>query len=191
LGTVYQKYLAGNPKPEKQRNQFVENRKEDGVVHLPTAADQEIIDDLEQVCPAFRRLWAKDFAGIATKGDGLETDLSSADMAVVNAIATVTTDDEQIDRVYRLWGHARDKWDRADYSSRTITKALGYVEQDTGFRRWRLHRAEEMVDQVIDFQVRGGAATLAAVTGQPLPVRPPFLPVVRLQVLCIVNIVKE
>jgi putative DNA primase/helicase len=52
-------------------------------------------------------------------------DWSAADQALCNHLAFWTAGDaERIDRLFRMSGLYRDKWDRDDYRERTITKAI-------------------------------------------------------------------
>ncbi len=79
--------------------------------------DAEII---ARVCadPKGRRLWGGDTSGY----DG---DPSRADLALLNCLARHTRDPGQLDRLFRLSGLYRPKWERADYRGRTIALALG------------------------------------------------------------------
>lgn len=54
-------------------------------------------------------------------------DDSAADLALCNMIAFYTKDPEQIDRIFRMSGLMRDKWERDDYREQTINKALESV----------------------------------------------------------------
>ncbi len=65
----------------------------------------------------FNQLWSGD-----TSGHG--GDDSAADLALVSMLAFWTSDPDQIDRVFRRSGLYRDKWERGDYSSRTIARAM-------------------------------------------------------------------
>jgi len=49
---------------------------------------------------------------------------SEADLALCTILALYTRDKAQINRIFRKSGLYRDKWDREDYSARTIDKAL-------------------------------------------------------------------
>lgn len=72
-----------------------------------------------------RRLWDGDMSGyLDAKG---KPDHSRADQALCNHIAFWTEDAGQIDRLFRQSKLDRDKWDRPDYSSRTIANALATV----------------------------------------------------------------
>ena len=65
----------------------------------------------------FDRLWGGDLSGHAG-------DESAADLALLSMLAFWTTDEDQLDRVFRLSGLYRSKWERGDYRSRTIARAL-------------------------------------------------------------------
>ncbi|MEK3788066.1 phage NrS-1 polymerase family protein [Paenibacillus sp. FSL K6-1230] len=53
---------------------------------------------------------------------------SEAEQALCNMLAFYTKNAEQIDRLFRASGLMREKWEREDYRSRTITKALEGVK---------------------------------------------------------------
>jgi hypothetical protein len=65
----------------------------------------------------FVRLWAGDTSEYA--GDD-----SAADLALVGILAFWSQDPAQLDRLFRRSGLYRDKWERADYRERTISRAL-------------------------------------------------------------------
>ena len=62
------------------------------------------------------KLWYGEIDGYASH--------SKADFALVGMLAYYTSDPEHIDRLFRLSGLYRDKWDRDDYRERTIQGAL-------------------------------------------------------------------
>ena len=65
----------------------------------------------------FRKLWNGDTAGYASQ--------SEADLALCSILAFYCGGDTgQIDRLMRMSDLSRDKWDRDDYSKRTIEKAV-------------------------------------------------------------------
>lgn len=65
----------------------------------------------------FRKLWNGDTAGYASQ--------SEAELALCSILAFYCGgDDEQIDRLMRVSDLCREKWDREDYSRRTIEKAI-------------------------------------------------------------------
>jgi hypothetical protein len=73
----------------------------------------------------FGRLWAGDASG----HDG---DESRADLALCGLLARHTTNHVQLDRLFRLSGLMREKWNRKDYRERTVAKALaGRAESST------------------------------------------------------------
>jgi len=51
-------------------------------------------------------------------------DTSAADLAFVSMVGFYSTDEAQLDRVFRQSGRYRAKWERADYRQSTIAKAL-------------------------------------------------------------------
>jgi DNA-binding MarR family transcriptional regulator len=65
----------------------------------------------------FAALWGGDLSGHAG-------DESAADLALLSMLAFWTSDEDQLDRVFRLSGLYRDKWERLDYRARTIARAL-------------------------------------------------------------------
>jgi putative DNA primase/helicase len=65
----------------------------------------------------FRRLWAGDTSGY--------TSTSEADQALCSLLAFWTGPDSgRIDALFRQFGLYREKWERADYGNKTISKAL-------------------------------------------------------------------
>jgi hypothetical protein len=61
-----------------------------------------------------------------TNGHG--GDDSAADLALLSHLAFWTQDESQLDRLFRRSGLYREKWERADYRQRTVTKALERTE---------------------------------------------------------------
>jgi hypothetical protein len=49
---------------------------------------------------------------------------SEADLALCSYLAMFTDDTKQVDRIFRASGLMRPKWDRADYSTKTLIKAF-------------------------------------------------------------------
>jgi hypothetical protein len=72
----------------------------------------------------FFALWGGDTSGHAG-------DESAADLALLSMLAFWTSDEDQLDRVFRLSGLYRDKWERLDYRERTIRRALERSEHYT------------------------------------------------------------
>jgi hypothetical protein len=83
--------------------------------------------------PKFARLWSGDVSGY-TRADGTP-DASAADQALCNMLAFYTRDRLQIDRLFRLSGLVRPKWDErhaADgrtYGEMTVDQALSFVTE--------------------------------------------------------------
>jgi putative DNA primase/helicase len=69
------------------------------------------------------------FAALMSGDDSDYGSRSEADMAFCNLLAFYTKDAEQIDRIFRRSGLMREKWDRDDYSIRTIQEALDTVTE--------------------------------------------------------------
>ena len=107
--------IWGAPKDSKQQAL--------GPTNCYLLSDQEVIERASNARNGHR--FASVFAGnIAEFGN----DHSRADQALCNHLAFWTGGNaEQMDRIFRQSGLMRDKWDRADYSSQTIQKAI----QDT------------------------------------------------------------
>lgn len=88
----------------------------------------------------FRDLWEMNVPVLAarwpdTGGQGRDFDHSSADAAMASHLAFWSANNaEQIERIMRRSPLVRDKWDRADYLQRTITRAqaeTGFIPKDT------------------------------------------------------------
>jgi hypothetical protein len=82
----------------------------------PSPSDEEIIAEIRRT-PKGDRLWRGD-----TGGNG--GDDSAADLALCNLLAFYGADSAAIERIFPQSGLYRDKWDRADYRERTISRAL-------------------------------------------------------------------
>jgi primase-polymerase (primpol)-like protein len=83
---------------------------------ISSAGDEEIIARMLADAEG-RRLWAGD---TSLHND----DPSRADLALLNRLARHTRDPERLDRLFRLSGLYRPKWERSDYRGRTIARAL-------------------------------------------------------------------
>lgn len=82
----------------------------------------------------FRRLWCGDTSHYATEANGGR---SEADLALCSILAFWCGPDEaRIDRLFRLSGLYRSKWERADYRALTIAVALGR-DEFWGGKAWR------------------------------------------------------
>lgn len=64
---------------------------------------------------------------------------SEADQALCNLIAFYTQDFEQIDRIFTSSGLYRDKWDREDYKTETIDKAINDLTATYQKQDFKLH----------------------------------------------------
>ncbi|MEZ4870419.1 MAG: phage/plasmid primase, P4 family [Caldilineaceae bacterium] len=79
--------------------------------------DHELVDRMLRK-PGVAALWAGDIAAYAD-------DHSSADQALCNHLAFwAGCDPDRMDRLFRQSGLYREKWERADYRERTISKAI-------------------------------------------------------------------
>jgi putative DNA primase/helicase len=95
----------------------------------PPSDDRALIDRAHRARngAAFARLWRGDISGH-------RDDESSADLALCNHLAFWTgPDPARIDRLFRVGGLYRTKWERQDYRDATIAKAL---EGRTDFYGW-------------------------------------------------------
>jgi hypothetical protein len=81
----------------------------------------------------FKSLWSGSTNGYPSA--------SEADLALCGELARWTRDAEQIDRLFRLSGLHRAKWERADYRERTIAKAL--VGKTEFYGREQCRQAED------------------------------------------------
>lgn len=80
--------------------------------------DEEIVEKCQNAANAakFNALWRGDIAGYASG--------SEADLALCNILAFYSQDPAQLERLVRQSGLYREKWDRTDYVTRTISMAL-------------------------------------------------------------------
>lgn len=109
----------------------------DRPVRSTELTDDEVIDKLTRTAKNAaegNRLWRGD-----TSGNG--GDDSAADLALCNLIAFYTPDPSRIDAIFRRSGLMREKWNRADYSSATIAKALEGRSTFYGERNGTTHGA--------------------------------------------------
>jgi len=81
-------------------------------------SDGEIIEKCQNAANAakFNALWRGDTAGYQSG--------SEADLALCNVLAFYSQDPAQLERLVRQSGLYREKWDRTDYVTRTISTAL-------------------------------------------------------------------
>lgn len=120
LDTIYNQ-IFDKRKPEKKSNNSDST--------YSSMGDEEIISTAVRARNGskFSALYAGDHSDYGSQ--------SEADLALCNLLAFYTKDPEQIDRMFRASGLMRDKWDRDDYSTRTIESALNAVtEQYNRFR---------------------------------------------------------
>lgn len=92
--------------------------------HTPVdLTDEEIISLCEQASNGakFSALWRGDTAGYSSP--------SEADFALLGIVKFYTQDPAQLERLVRQSGLYREKWDRADYVTRTIAEALRGVRE--------------------------------------------------------------
>lgn len=95
------------------------------VVKLPARPDDEVIE-MATLDPAWADLFSGDDKGDASEGDFI----------FCKILAKITSDDDQIDRIYRRSGRSRDKWDRParsgeTYGQGTINRARVQVLQQS------------------------------------------------------------
>lgn len=108
LDWLYETYFK---KPE-----VIYERPEYGLMDSPPLSDDEIIEKLR------RSKHGVEFIGFYDNGG--TGDHSSDDLRMCSMIGFYTQDSEQIDQIFRGSALYRDKWDRADYRTSTINKAL-------------------------------------------------------------------
>ena len=87
----------------------------------PDLTDAEIIEKCQSAANAakFNALWRGDISGYGSH--------SEADLALCSILAFYSQDPAQLERLVRQSGLYREKWDRTDYVTRTISKALEHV----------------------------------------------------------------
>jgi hypothetical protein len=128
--TVTGDHFAGSPKSVELRQDEAERLLVKFFSPTPKSAvrvarapvhvdDDQIIERAGRAANGekFLQLFQGDFSEYPSK--------SEADLALCSIIAFWTQDDDQIDRIFRRSGLARDKWDRDDYRQATISTALG------------------------------------------------------------------
>jgi putative DNA primase/helicase len=83
-----------------------------------TLEDQDILEIARKASnrAKFERLWSGNISGY-------DDDQSRADLALVSMLCFYTTDDTQVERLWRQSGLYRAKLERVDYIERTISKA--------------------------------------------------------------------
>lgn len=80
-------------------------------------SDSELIDEAAAASYLFRKLWSGDISGYPSH--------SEADLALCNFLARLTGRNEgRMDALFRQSGLMRDKWNRKDYRTATIQKAI-------------------------------------------------------------------
>jgi putative DNA primase/helicase len=112
---------------------------------LPVLSDDEVIDLASRARNGtkFKRLWAGDTGDYA--GDD-----SRADSALCCILAFYTRDAAQIDRLFRRSGLMREKWERSDYGSPTIARALELVTKSYKPKRRRARKAKDISTSGVD-----------------------------------------
>lgn len=109
LNTFYEKHF-GEPEP--------------GPEDAPGAGTGTKLTDDEIICLASEAKNSKKFMALMDGNINDYPSNSEADQAFCNLVAFYTTNEEQIDRVFRRSKLYREKWERADYRERTIRKAI-------------------------------------------------------------------
>lgn len=105
----------------------VDNSRETKVIHDPATLsvdDEKIVRDLSAV-PYKNDVFNKLFHAGDWESLGIPS-ASEADLTLLNKLAWATKDPDQIDRIFRSSGLYREKWDREDYRSKSIDKALSF-----------------------------------------------------------------
>lgn len=119
LEAIYAKFGTSKEQGGDRDNQYTEPKGNN--CPLPNTADltdAEIVEKCQNAANAakFNALWRGDIAGYASH--------SEADLALCSIITFYTRDPAQLERLIRQSGLYREKWDRTDYVTRTIAKAL-------------------------------------------------------------------
>lgn len=127
---IYNKYKASQKSTQRGRKALP---KREGCLCLD---DKKIIDRASRNSK-FRKLYVGDWssAGFGSQSEG--------DLAMCCLLAFWTDcDPEAIDRIFRLTGLYREKWEREDYRSETISKAIGGCEETWSEYCQRMKREE-------------------------------------------------
>lgn len=126
VNELYERYLGRSSKKEK-------------ALELPAPKSPPMDDETIIIiaCGAengekFKTLYSGDWSDYGSQ--------SEADQALCNMLSFYTQDPEQIDRLFRLSGLYREKWERDDYRQETIRKAImdlkswyGWQPSEVGF----------------------------------------------------------
>jgi hypothetical protein len=116
LNLFYQKHFSElDQEPKSESN------------HETRLTDGEIIAMASQArnSDKFLKLMGGDWAGVVREdGTPLYPSQSEADLGFCEMLAFYTTNEDQIDRVFRRSRLYRDKWERADYRQETIRLAI-------------------------------------------------------------------
>ncbi|MDQ5984276.1 MAG: hypothetical protein RUMPE_01323 [Eubacteriales bacterium SKADARSKE-1] len=110
---IYQKYLKNEPEQNENQSKF-----------KCTLSDEEIIEKAMHAKNGFKfeALWRGDISGYKSE--------SEKDLALCNILAFYCGDNfDHIDSLFCKSGLYREKWDRPDYKSATINKAIEDCEE--------------------------------------------------------------
>lgn len=131
---------------------------------VSTAYLGTVLDDQDILSIAMKAANGTKFATLFS-GDwtSLHGSQSQADIALCNLLAFYTKDAAQIDRLFRGSGLMRPKWDREDYSRRTIEDALSMVQeqykgrgQNSASETNKLNSGKVIRHPAADRAIRGG-----------------------------------
>lgn len=110
----------------------------------PDLSDDEIIDICQAAANSskFNALWRGSTAGYSSP--------SEADQALCNILAFYTQDEIQLNRLMRMSGLYREKWDRIDYADRTMKKAIAGL-RDTYSPEYKQGMAADLANEFLEF----------------------------------------
>ena len=120
LEAIYAKIGASKEEPVAKKEQSWRETPTRPSVDLD---DAEVLEKCQNATNGakFNALWRGDISGYPSA--------SEAELALCSILAFYTQDPSQIERLVRQSGLYREKWDRTDYVTRTIGKALAGVRE--------------------------------------------------------------
>lgn len=117
LLALHERIFAKRQSQSRPTQQPGTRQSADNVTNLDDVAVLESARNDPRNGATFTRLWAGDSSGYTSQ--------SEADLALVNELAYwIGPDAERIDRLFRRSGLMRPKWERSDYSAKTIQRVL-------------------------------------------------------------------
>lgn len=131
VNVLYEKWFAEKNKESKQ-NKRTENK----------LSDEEVLSLCRNARKSekFEKLYAGNIEGFSSQ--------SEADLSLCNIFASHTWDEKQIDSLFKESGLYREKWEREDYRTETIRKAI--EDTESAFDRKRGRPTKPKVDVPFD-----------------------------------------